>query len=149
MSVDGSGDGEALNLDHPHSPAPAPVYRGTIAPAASPSTAAPTAVTAAAAAAAAALPPLTLAEETMIEVRRKITVATCGLTASAGIAPTRMLAKVCSDLNKPNGQFCLPQDREAVLDFTRALSTRKVPGIGKVSRFGEKGDFNKNSKLYF
>lgn len=31
-------------------------------------------------------------------------VAETGLTVSAGIAPTKMLAKICSDINKPNGE---------------------------------------------
>ena len=37
-----------------------------------------------------------------------------------------MLAKVCSDKNKPNGQYKVPAAREAVLDFIKDLSTRKV-----------------------
>uniref|UniRef100_H3A7E0 DNA polymerase kappa n=1 Tax=Latimeria chalumnae TaxID=7897 RepID=H3A7E0_LATCH len=55
------------------------------------------------------------------------------LTASAGIAPNMMLAKVCSDKNKPNGQYRIPADRQAVMDFIKDLPTRKVPGIGKVT----------------
>lgn len=34
-----------------------------------------------------------------------------GLTASAGIAPIKFLAKVASDMNKPNGQFVIPPDK--------------------------------------
>ena len=37
-----------------------------------------------------------------------------------------MLAKVCSDRNKPNGQFYLPPDRKVILDFVRQLPVRKV-----------------------
>lgn len=37
-----------------------------------------------------------------------------------------MLAKVCSDKNKPNGQYRLPSTREAVMDFTQNLPVRKV-----------------------
>lgn len=44
-----------------------------------------------------------------------------------------MLAKIGSDINKPHGQFMVPFARDAVLDFTRPLTIRKVPGIGKVS----------------
>ena len=43
-----------------------------------------------------------------------------------------MLAKVCSDMNKPDGQMLLPSTQEAVLGFVRSLPVRKVPGIGKV-----------------
>eukprot|EP00041_Stephanoeca_diplocostata_P038626 m.1535436 g.1535436 ORF g.1535436 m.1535436 type:complete len:122 (+) comp25243_c0_seq74:4226-4591(+) len=65
-------------------------------------------------------------------MREKIRAAT-QLTASAGIAPNKMLAKICSDMNKPNGQYFLESTREAVLRFIHGLSVRKVSGIGKVS----------------
>lgn len=53
------------------------------------------------------------------------------LTASAGIAPIKFLAKVASDMNKPNGQFVIPpQDVQAVIDD---LPLEKIPGVGKVS----------------
>nr|CAB3265009.1 DNA polymerase kappa-like [Phallusia mammillata] len=55
------------------------------------------------------------------------------LTASAGIAPNTMLAKIGSDLNKPNGQTYFRPDRDSIMEFIRALSIRKVSGIGKVS----------------
>ncbi|XP_014350449.1 DNA polymerase kappa isoform X4 [Latimeria chalumnae] len=54
-------------------------------------------------------------------------------TTKNGIAPNMMLAKVCSDKNKPNGQYRIPADRQAVMDFIKDLPTRKVPGIGKVT----------------
>lgn len=56
-----------------------------------------------------------------------------GLTCSCGIAPNCMLAKVCSDMNKPNGQFALPADPAAIAAFLDDLSVRKLPGIGKVN----------------
>lgn len=37
-----------------------------------------------------------------------------------------MLAKVCSDKNKPNGQYMIPPDRQAVMDFIQGLPIRKV-----------------------
>ncbi|KNE61411.1 hypothetical protein AMAG_06241 [Allomyces macrogynus ATCC 38327] len=55
------------------------------------------------------------------------------LTASAGIAPDAMLAKVCSDLNKPNGQYYLAPDRETVVDFTNKLLMRRISGVGRVT----------------
>lgn len=37
-----------------------------------------------------------------------------------------MLAKVCSNINKPNGQYRVPNEAEAVLTFIRSLPIRKV-----------------------
>ncbi|XP_005505987.2 DNA polymerase kappa isoform X5 [Columba livia] len=72
------------------------------------------------------------AEEVVKEIRFRIEQKT-QLTASAGIAPNTMLAKMCSDCNKPNGQYKIPPERQAVLDFLKDLPIRKVPGIGKVT----------------
>lgn len=55
------------------------------------------------------------------------------LTISAGIAPNRMLAKICSDMNKPNGQFALEFDRAVITRFMRDLPVRKIPGFGRVT----------------
>ena len=54
-----------------------------------------------------------------------------GLTASAGIAPIKFLAKVASDLNKPNGQYVIPP--ENVQQEIDKLPLEKIPGVGKVS----------------
>lgn len=69
--------------------------------------------------------------EVVNEMRQKIFELT-NLTSSAGIAPNSMLAKVCSDINKPNGQFRIERTKEAVLAFIRDLPIRKISGIGKV-----------------
>lgn len=53
------------------------------------------------------------------------------LTASAGIAPVKFLAKVASDMNKPNGQYVIPP--EMVQDEVDKLPLEKIPGVGKVS----------------
>ena len=53
------------------------------------------------------------------------------LTASAGIAPNKLLAKIASDWNKPNGQFEITQ--EQVPAFMYDLPVRKLWGIGAVS----------------
>jgi DNA polymerase-4 len=51
-----------------------------------------------------------------------------GLTASAGIAPSKLIAKIASDWNKPDGQFTVaPGKAEA---FMEKLSLRKIPGVG-------------------
>ncbi|XP_037657900.1 DNA polymerase kappa isoform X3 [Choloepus didactylus] len=74
----------------------------------------------------------TSAEEVVKEIRFRIEQKTT-LTASAGIAPNIMLAKVCSDKNKPNGQYQILPQRQAVMDFIKDLPIRKVSGIGKVT----------------
>ncbi|MGI2067245.1 DNA polymerase IV [Shewanella sp. MF08487] len=63
-------------------------------------------------------------------IRRDILMET-GLTASAGIAPIKFLAKIASDLNKPNGQYVITPD--TVPEFVKTLSLRKIPGVGKVT----------------
>ncbi|XP_051533060.1 DNA polymerase kappa [Myxocyprinus asiaticus] len=74
----------------------------------------------------------TSAEEAVREMRFRIEQKTT-LTASAGIAPNMMLAKVCSDKNKPNGQYRIPPERQVVMDFIKDLPVRKVSGVGKVT----------------
>eukprot|EP00250_Pteridium_aquilinum_P015548 c22641_g1_i1 orf=47-2035(+) len=71
-------------------------------------------------------------EEIAEELRRRVYDST-GLTCSAGIGPNRMIAKVCSDINKPNGQYVVPNERAAVMAFVSTLPIRKVSGIGKVT----------------
>eukprot|EP01114_Cavostelium_apophysatum_P014237 TRINITY_DN3641_c0_g1_i3.p1 TRINITY_DN3641_c0_g1~~TRINITY_DN3641_c0_g1_i3.p1 ORF type:complete len:592 (+),score=132.28 TRINITY_DN3641_c0_g1_i3:60-1835(+) len=55
------------------------------------------------------------------------------LTCSLGGAPNRKLAKLCVNVNKPNGSFFLPPDRKIILDFINKLPIRQVSGIGKVT----------------
>ncbi len=65
------------------------------------------------------------AELVVQNIRKSIHKAT-GLTASAGIAPNKMLAKIASDMNKPNGQFMVKSTREEILEFLKELPIRKV-----------------------
>lgn len=61
-----------------------------------------------------------------------------GLTASAGIAPNKFMAKIASDLNKPNGQYVItPQEVDS---FALKMSLDKISGVGKVT-------FNKLQRL--
>ena len=64
------------------------------------------------------------------EIRSRI-YETTGLTASAGISVNKFLAKVASDINKPNGQKTIPP--EEVTGFLEALPIEKFYGIGKVT----------------
>lgn len=52
---------------------------------------------------------------------------------NSGIACNSLLAKICGDLNKPNGQYYLPLTIEAVKEFIVKLPIRKVSGIGNVT----------------
>jgi DNA polymerase kappa len=54
------------------------------------------------------------------------------ITVSAGIAANAKLAKICSNKNKPNGQFFLASDRQTIMEFMKTMPTRKVNGIGRV-----------------
>ena len=67
-----------------------------------------------------------MAEEIRGSIKREL-----NLTASAGVAPNKFIAKICSDENKPDGQFVVsPAD---VDNFCRDLPLRKIPGVGKVT----------------
>lgn len=52
------------------------------------------------------------------------------LTASAGIAPNKFLAKIASDWRKPDGQFVIAPSR--VDAFLLPLPVNRIPGVGKV-----------------
>jgi len=54
-----------------------------------------------------------------------------GLTASAGIAPNKFMAKIASDLNKPNGQYVITPPQ--VDQFALQLPLNKISGVGKVT----------------
>ncbi|ARP87072.1 DNA polymerase IV [Bordetella genomosp. 9] len=74
---------------------------------------------------------LASATEVAQAIRRQIR-EEVGLTASAGVAPNKFLAKIASDWNKPDGIFVVrPRD---VMAFLRPLPVRKVPGVGKVTQ---------------
>lgn len=62
-----------------------------------------------------------------------------GLTASAGVAPNKFIAKIASDWNKPDGLFVVRP--EQVLDFLAPLDVGRMPGVGKVmqGKLGELG----------
>ncbi len=67
------------------------------------------------------------AEHIAAEVRRRIRDET-GLTASVGIAPNKLLAKIASDLDKPDGMFRIGSDNlHAVLD---PLPVERLFGVG-------------------
>lgn len=64
------------------------------------------------------------------EIRARIA-AGVGITASAGVAPNKFLAKIASDWNKPDGLFViLPSEVES---FVAALPVARLFGVGKVT----------------
>lgn len=64
------------------------------------------------------------------EIRRLIYEET-KLTASAGVAPNKFLAKIASDINKPNGlKVILPSEID---EFVKTLPVEKIWGVGKVT----------------
>ncbi len=67
----------------------------------------------------------------LAEVIRNLIFRKTKLTASAGIGPNKLVAKIASDLNKPNGQFEVAPDE--VAEFMAALPVRKIWGIGAVT----------------
>ncbi len=64
------------------------------------------------------------------QVKEKIRSRT-GLSCSVGIAPVKFLAKIASDMDKPDGLVVIT--REQVSDFLEDLPVNKVPGVGRVS----------------
>ena len=64
------------------------------------------------------------------EIRRRI-FETVGITASAGVAPNKFVAKIASDWNKPDGLFLVRPDE--VDAFVAVLPVKKLFGVGKVT----------------
>lgn len=71
------------------------------------------------------------ATEVAMRIREDIFQAT-GLTASAGVAPNKFLAKIASDWHKPNG-ICVIKPSQ-VQGFIQNLLLKKIPGVGKVTQ---------------
>jgi DNA polymerase-4 len=79
------------------------------------------------------------AEDMARRIKAEVREATGGLTCSVGVAPVKFLAKIASELNKPDGLYILPPER--VEAFLRGLPVGKIPGVGRkfeaaLARFG-------------
>ena len=65
------------------------------------------------------------------KIRQKVFELT-GLTVSAGVAPSKFVAKIASDIEKPDGLTVVPPDR--VREFLDPLPIKKMWGVGKVTQ---------------
>lgn len=72
----------------------------------------------------------TPATELAEEIRRRIK-ETLSLTASAGVAPNKFLAKIASDINKPDGIFVIKPHQ--VESFLQHCPVKKLWGVGNVT----------------
>lgn len=70
------------------------------------------------------------AEDLARDIKQRIRAAT-GLTCSVGIAPNKLLAKIASDLQKPDGITAIAQSD--IPDRIWPLPVRKIPGVGPVT----------------
>ena len=73
---------------------------------------------------------LSSATEVARTIREQI-LSELNLTASAGVAPNKFLAKIASDWRKPNGLFVIKPSE--VFDFLTPLPVERLPGVGKVT----------------
>jgi DNA polymerase IV len=80
--------------------------------------------------AAAGLPDLEVATVTAFAegLRARVTEVTGGLTASVGVGTSKFVAKVASDLDKPDGLVVVPPGTER--DLLRPMDVRVIPGVG-------------------
>ena len=92
-------------------------------------------------------------EEIGRSIKERVREAT-GLTCSVGAAPVRFLAKIASDMDKPDGMYIIrPEEVDA---FLLTLPVGKIPGVGKklvesLRRMGVRtcGDVRKKSREYW
>jgi DNA polymerase IV len=70
--------------------------------------------------------PVEIAAKLRVDVRERV-----GLPITVGIARTKFLAKVASQVAKPDGLLLVPPDRE--LEFLRPLPVRRLWGVGRVT----------------
>ena len=68
-------------------------------------------------------------EQLIPAIKARVREVTGGLTCSVGAAPVKFLAKICSDINKPDGIYILRPDD--VDSFLGGLDVRRLPGVGR------------------
>lgn len=70
-------------------------------------------------------------QEIACKIKQKVLNET-GLTVSAGVAPSKFVAKIASDMDKPDGLTVVPSDR--IREFLDPLPVNKMWGVGKVTQ---------------
>ena len=66
-----------------------------------------------------------LAEQLRADIKKA-----CGVTCSVGLAPNRLLAKIASEQNKPDGLFIMPFDAADIRDFLAPRPVKILWGVG-------------------
>lgn len=69
-----------------------------------------------------------LAQKIRKEIKEKMK-----MTSSIGIGANKMLAKICSELDKPDGQTYMPFDTNKIEEFMDDLKLKDIPGVGMVT----------------
>jgi DNA polymerase-4 len=67
-------------------------------------------------------------EQVVARIRADITEITGGLTASVGVASSKLMAKIASEINKPDGVFVVEPGTEA--DVLGPMQATAIPGVG-------------------
>ena len=70
-----------------------------------------------------------MANKIRTEIKQKMK-----MTSSVGIAPNKMLSKICSEINKPDGMTYLPFDKKKIHEFMKERKIRDIPGIGSTKQ---------------
>lgn len=68
----------------------------------------------------------------MAQAVRRMIKKELGLTASVGVASNKFLAKLASDMNKPDGMTVVPSSRDDILAFLAPLPVGRIWGVGVV-----------------
>ncbi|EPX71809.1 DinB translesion DNA repair polymerase [Schizosaccharomyces octosporus yFS286] len=70
-------------------------------------------------------------QKVVTQIRNKVLEVT-GVSVSCGIAANKLLAKIASNMKKPNDQFFVSNEAELIEKFMFELPTRRINGIGRV-----------------